>query len=43
MPSLRGTTQGDLLVRIKVLLPTHLTDDERQLFERLRKARAARV
>jgi hypothetical protein len=32
-----------LLVRIKVLLPTHLTDDERQLFERLREARAARV
>ncbi len=43
MPSLRGTTRGDLLVRVKVQLPTHLTDEERQLFERLREARAARV
>ena len=43
MPSLKGDQHGDLLVRVKVVLPTKLTPEERQLFERLRELRESRV
>jgi DnaJ-class molecular chaperone len=43
MPALKGGGKGDLLARVKVVLPTGLSDEERALFERLRDARKARV
>ncbi|MCS7246300.1 MAG: DnaJ domain-containing protein [Thermomicrobium sp.] len=43
MPSLRGAGRGDLLVKVKVVLPTDLTEEERQLFQRLRELREARI
>ena len=43
MPALKGGGKGDLLARVKVVLPTGLSDEERRLFERLRDARSARV
>lgn len=43
MPSLKGDHRGDLLVRVKVVLPTKLTPEERQLFERLRALRETTV
>ncbi len=39
MPRLRGGSRGDQIVRIKVVLPEHLSARERQLFEELRKTR----
>jgi DnaJ-class molecular chaperone len=39
MPRLGGRGRGDLYVRARVLLPTHLDDKERELFEELRKLR----
>ncbi len=39
MPRLRGEGRGDQIVRIKVVLPEHLSARERQLFEELRKSR----
>jgi len=33
MPSLRGPRRGDLYVRLDVAVPTHLTDEQRALFE----------
>lgn len=43
MPALKGNKRGDLLARIKVVLPTKLSADERHLFEQLRDERAAKV
>ncbi len=43
MPSLRTGEPGDLLVKVKVVLPTELTAEERRLFERLRDLREARI
>jgi DnaJ-class molecular chaperone len=37
MPHLRGTTRGDLLARVKVVLPTGLSEEDKRLFERLRR------
>jgi molecular chaperone DnaJ len=39
MPHLNDSSHGDLFARIKVLLPTRLTPQERQLFEQLRTYR----
>jgi len=39
MPRLRRGGRGDQMVRIKVILPDHLSAQERQLFEELRKIR----
>lgn len=39
MPRLRGGSRGDQIVRIKVVLPEHLSARERELFEELRKTR----
>jgi len=40
MPLLGNANHGSLFARVKVVLPTNLTDDERKLFERLRSLRA---
>jgi molecular chaperone DnaJ len=39
MPHLGGTSRGDLLVTVKVNLPTGLTAEERALFNRLKELR----
>ena len=39
MPHLNDSSRGDLFAKIKVLLPTKLTPQERQLFEQLRTYR----
>lgn len=39
MPHLGKSTYGDLLAKVKVLLPTKLSAEEKQLFEQLRKLR----
>jgi molecular chaperone DnaJ len=39
MPHLNDSSRGDLFAKIKVLLPTRLTPQERQLFEQLRTYR----
>jgi DnaJ-class molecular chaperone len=41
MPRLRGIGQGNLLARVRVVLPTRLTPRERELFQMLRAERAA--
>jgi DnaJ-class molecular chaperone len=43
MPRLRDGTRGNLYARVRVVLPTHLSPDERELFERLARLRPARV
>ena len=43
MPRLRGEGSGNLYARIKVLLPMHLSDEERVLFEKLARSRGAEV
>lgn len=43
MLSLRTGERGDLLVKVKVVLPTDLTEEEHRLFERLRDLREARI
>ena len=35
VPRLRGAGRGDQLVRVRVVIPQELTDEQRQLFERL--------
>jgi len=39
MPHLGGSNRGDLYAEVKVVLPTHLTDRERQLFQELARLR----
>lgn len=39
MPRVRGGARGDQLVRVKVVLPSRLSSQERELFERLRQTR----
>ncbi|MCJ7515317.1 MAG: J domain-containing protein [Dehalococcoidia bacterium] len=39
MPHLNDSSRGDLFAKIKVLLPTRLTSQERQLFEQLKAYR----
>jgi DnaJ-class molecular chaperone len=43
MPHLRGEGNGNLYARVKVVLPTRLTSEERQLFEKLARNRGAEV
>ena len=43
MPRLRGEGSGNLLARVKVVLPMHLTEEERDLFEQLAQMRSAEV
>jgi DnaJ-class molecular chaperone len=40
MPKLNGNEKGDLLARVRVVIPENLSDDERALFEELREMRA---
>lgn len=39
MPHLGNLTKGDLLARVKVVLPTKLTDEEKELFHKLSQLR----
>jgi molecular chaperone DnaJ len=39
MPHLGNSAKGDLFARVKVVLPTKLTPQERELFEQLRNLR----
>lgn len=39
MPHLGNSSRGDLLAKVKVILPTKLSQQERQLFEQLQKLR----
>jgi len=41
MPRVGGSGQGNLFAKVKVVLPTGLSDEERKLFERLRSLRPA--
>jgi len=41
MPHLRGSTKGDLFARVKVILPTGLSHEEKKLFEQLRQLHPA--
>lgn len=40
MPHLRGSSRGDLLAKVKVVLPTELSKEEKKLFEQLSQLRA---
>ncbi len=39
MPHLRGEGSGNLYARVKVVLPMHLSQEERELFEKLARSR----
>ena len=39
MPKLGGKGHGDLLVKVRIVIPEKLADDERALYEQLRSAR----
>jgi DnaJ-class molecular chaperone len=39
MPILGKNTRGDLKARVNVVLPTNLTEEERELFRKLKKLR----
>jgi molecular chaperone DnaJ/curved DNA-binding protein len=39
MPKLEARGHGDLLVKVRLVIPEQITDEERALFERLREAR----
>ena len=39
MPSLNGKDKGDLVARVRLVIPEDLSDDERALFEELREMR----
>jgi molecular chaperone DnaJ len=41
MPKLGNSDYGDMFAKVKVVLPTNLTGEERKLFERLRSLRPA--
>jgi DnaJ-class molecular chaperone len=41
MPALRGGNKGNLYVKLNAVLPTHLDDEQRSLFERLARAETA--
>ncbi len=43
MPKRRGGGHGDQLVTVRVVLPSGLTDEERELFERLRESGRVRA
>ena len=43
MPHLRGEGYGNLYARVKVVLPMHLSSEERHLFEQLARSRGAGV
>jgi DnaJ-class molecular chaperone len=43
MPRLRGDGYGTLFARVKVVLPMHLTNEERNLFEKLARSRGEEV
>ncbi|GAC1630756.1 MAG: J domain-containing protein [Ktedonobacteraceae bacterium] len=43
MPHLRTEGSGNLYARVQVVLPTHLTTDEKALFEKLARSRGAEV
>ena len=43
MPRLREEGNGNLFARVKVVLPMHLSDEERALFEQLARGRSAEV
>lgn len=43
MPHLRGAGNGTLFARVKVVLPAHLSDEERNLFEQLARIRGRRA
>jgi DnaJ-class molecular chaperone len=40
MPRLGGSGSGDLYAEVNVVLPTHLNDEEKKLFQRLAELRA---
>ena len=42
LPGYREPTAGDLLVRVRIEIPSELTTEERRLYERLREIRAKR-
>lgn len=39
MPHLRGSARGDLFAKVKVLLPTNLSSEEKELFEQINRLR----
>ena len=39
MPKLGGDGNGDLYAEVSVVVPTHLSEEERKLFERLHELR----
>jgi DnaJ-class molecular chaperone len=43
MPRLRGEGSGNLYAHVKVVLPMHLSSEERELFEKLARSRGAEV
>jgi DnaJ-class molecular chaperone len=43
MPHLRGEGSGNLYARVKVVLPMHLSSEERALFEQLARTRGSEV
>jgi len=40
MPQLSSSNRGDLMAKVKVMLPTNLSQEEKELFEQLRQLRA---
>jgi DnaJ-class molecular chaperone len=39
MPHLGNSTRGDLMAKVKIVIPTGLTSEEKKLFEQLAKTR----